>query len=947
MSRCSFSYLVSLLSFISLLSSQTLETPPTAKPTFKSKVPLVLIDVAVSDRNGQPIVSLRKEDFEISENGERQAIGSFEEHRSDILTVPRKSTPLPPHFFTNAPTSEPPASVNVLLLDALNTPFGDQASVRGQMIEYLKKVDPGPRLAIFTLGSRLRMVEGFTAEPKALIEALNHKKWGGVPTTSPILRTQAEDNLDQRIVARMADRIGMNSGASSAAIEALARFQAEIAATEAVSRMATTLDALQELSRYLSGYRGRKNVIWFSGSFPRITFPSGGEGTRTDTTEENGLAPEMKKTINMLAGAQIAVYPISAQGLDTESMYQAQVVGHPMGFGTTAAEQVINGHNASLNNENVNRYFTNKAADDIASNTGGQAFYNNNGLKEALADAVHKGGFYYRISYSPTDKRMLGRYRHIKVKIKTGPHPTPNTIAYRHGYYEENEKQLLKTANAEVPTDMLRPLMGKGLPDATEIIYKLRLVRSNWQPTFATLRAGDNPNLKQATNRFIADFVIPVESLSFQTDSDGVLHGNVELGLVAYDHGGTPLNWITRSFRTTLKPEIYPQVQKSGVQFHEEIDLPDGDLYLRSGVYDLQSNQAGTFEVLVGEITAPEVVSAETPSAIGNPIPSESPSDTASPATQVSRSLVPDLQKVDALIAKAGALAAIQQPPRPALSELSAQDIRVPEPAEIPAYCASLSENVEHNAALARACEFVLSIPKRLPNIICDREVKRYWTEYHKNWGGWKAGAVYGEKHADVLTAQVSYRDGKEYFENVRLDGQLLTRESSLLPASSLPGTSSVGEFANILAGTFLPSAKAEFRFQGTTKIGSAKALLFAFHVDAKNNHAYFLFAGDKIWFPEFSGQLWIDERTLQLLSLRRETAYMSGYPIRQVKTSIDYANVSLGDGTSFVLPVHSDVRTCSPPARGNSDNCSRDIVRFTNWHKFRATTNIVANPQR
>ncbi len=39
------------------------------------------------------------------------------------------------------------------------------------------------------------------------------------------------------------------------------------------ARVAITLSAFQQLARYLSGYPGRKNVIWVSGSFPIVLFP--------------------------------------------------------------------------------------------------------------------------------------------------------------------------------------------------------------------------------------------------------------------------------------------------------------------------------------------------------------------------------------------------------------------------------------------------------------------------------------------------------------------------------------------------------------------------------------------------------------------------------------------------------------------------------------------------
>lgn len=262
------------------------------------------------------------------------------------------------------------------------------------------------------------------------------------------------------------------------------------------------------------------------------------------------------------------------------------------------------------------------------------------------------------------------------------------------------------------------------------------------------------------------------------------------------------------------------------------------------------------------------------------------------------------------------------------------------EASDIPAYCASLASSVEHAAALAKVCEFVLSMRKRLPNVICEREMKRSWKEYRPGWGG----GVYEVKHADVLTAQVTYREGQEYYEDVRLDGLPVSTQASILPIASLSGTWSVGEFATVLEGSFLPSSHPEFRYQQQTKAHSVKALCFRFHVAAKNNRSYFLFVGNEVWFPEYSGQLWIDENSFQLLRLKRETANTPQYPIRQVKTSIDYGNVPMGDGSHLVLPVHSEVLTCAPVS-GNNNNCSRNIVKFTNWHKFGATTTIVMTP--
>ena len=46
-----------------------------------------------------------------------------------------------------------------------------------------------------------------------------------------------------------------------------------------------------------------------------------------------------------------------------------------------------------------------------------------------------------------------------------------------------------------------------------------------------------------------------------------------------------------------LSAEVYAAIQKSGVPAHMEIDLPNTDVYLVTGVYDWGASKAGTLEV--------------------------------------------------------------------------------------------------------------------------------------------------------------------------------------------------------------------------------------------------------------------------------------------------------------------------------------------------------------
>src|SRR5579863_2765599 len=148
------------------------------QPTIKSDVRIVLVDVVVTGAKGQPAGGLKKEDFHVSEDGAAQVVSFFEEHTGGKVT-PVALPEMPADVFTNYPTVTTTDSVNVLLLDSLNTQAIDQSYVRPQMEKYLEAAIASPngaRLAIFTLGQRLQMIRGFTADASKALEAIEDPK---------------------------------------------------------------------------------------------------------------------------------------------------------------------------------------------------------------------------------------------------------------------------------------------------------------------------------------------------------------------------------------------------------------------------------------------------------------------------------------------------------------------------------------------------------------------------------------------------------------------------------------------------------------------------------------------------------------------------------------------------------------------------------------------------
>ncbi len=139
-------------------------------PTIRVSTHLVLVDVVVNDKQGKRVTGLKQDDFVIQEKGKTQKIAFFS---SPGESERQRAFELPPGIYSNKPEYRSPGGpLVVLLLDAANTPFKDQAYAREQMLKFVKEeYKPGQRAAIFTLTNSLGVLQDFTSNPELLVKA--------------------------------------------------------------------------------------------------------------------------------------------------------------------------------------------------------------------------------------------------------------------------------------------------------------------------------------------------------------------------------------------------------------------------------------------------------------------------------------------------------------------------------------------------------------------------------------------------------------------------------------------------------------------------------------------------------------------------------------------------------------------------------------------------------
>ena len=580
------------------------QTPPNAVATLHSGTQLVVVDVVVTDKNHKPVHDLKAADFALTEENLPQSIKHFEEHSALTPAEATKFTTfpkLPPGLFTNYSPEPLNGAVDVLLFDALNTPLTDQMFVRQQLLNYLNSAQPGVRVAIFGLTSHLTILQGFTSDPETLKKITSMKF-----KTSPLLQDPTGGGGIQNSMSDDMEDMGLPADQ----VPNVRQFEADTQSFQTQLRVKYTLDAMNQLARYLSISPRRKNLIWFSGSFPISILPDTSGtlpnpfGVVADSEEE------FRDTVNLLARSQVAVYPIDARGLFNSQAFSAATTRN---YARNPARM-----SQDLNKFSTDTFSEHSTMSEMAEATGGHAFYNTNGLAQAVAAAIDEGSNFYTLSYTPANPTRNGEFRKIKVQLARQGF----TLAYRHGYYADDPSKpppplkdqpkqpsvidAAVTASATTNLQNMRVAMMRGSPTPTEILMKVGVYPLT-PPTQTEDKPADGNILSEKVQgpfrRYIVTYAINPGDITFLREPDGKIHADFELVIFVLNPEGVLVNRRSTSLHVASPLEDLKKNVAHGIQYNQEISAPaKGEYFFRIAVHDFHRDHFGAVEVATSEV---------------------------------------------------------------------------------------------------------------------------------------------------------------------------------------------------------------------------------------------------------------------------------------------------------------------------------------------------------
>jgi VWFA-related protein len=224
--------------------------------TLKVQSQLVVLDVVVTDKAGNLVTNLHRDDFEVLENGVAQDIRNFDGPRkSETIPVTAPKDRFGRELWGDAP-------LTMILVDEMDTPFEETAYSRQEIDRYLKSQPTllkQPTIILWLNDAGIHPITSFSRDRDALIAAIDAHK-ASLPGK-------------------------FNRGA-------------------VVEQLSASLSAIQQLALFSRGSKGDKQILWVGRSFPGI------DGTVLDKKQLDLMNKAISSTIDLLMQSRTTLYVI-------------------------------------------------------------------------------------------------------------------------------------------------------------------------------------------------------------------------------------------------------------------------------------------------------------------------------------------------------------------------------------------------------------------------------------------------------------------------------------------------------------------------------------------------------------------------------------------------------------------------------------------------------------
>jgi len=300
--------MITLATFHPVSAQQPVPQPQPATPaeqtgpapgtyTLQVNAQAVVLDVVVTNKKGEIVNNLSKDDFQVYEDKVPQTIRTLDQPQSHLApaNIPISST-------AELDKLEPAAPVTIIVLDEINTRFEDEAFARYSLKKFLDTQGDTlqqPTMLVAVDLQRFMVLRDYTTSKREILAALDHH------LTSYPWHLQGGSWKTEQYNAAFA--------------------------------------SLMEVAEATAGHPGHKSMIWIGRGFPTI------DPATLSTMANDALQTAIKTCTNALRDARVVLYTLDPAGVpaepaqpDPDGFYEDDPFGGQVDF--NAMSQATGGH---------------------------------------------------------------------------------------------------------------------------------------------------------------------------------------------------------------------------------------------------------------------------------------------------------------------------------------------------------------------------------------------------------------------------------------------------------------------------------------------------------------------------------------------------------------------------------------------------------------------------
>ena len=496
---------------------------------------LVLVNVIARDKKGNLIKDLKREDFTVYEDGQKQQISSFDFENVDATLTAGAADATRTGESTAAKTEATAGKAETASTQdrRLMVLFFDFTAMQPEDIDravnaakkYVQtKMEPADLVGLVSLATNLALDLDFTSDKATILKKLsayNSSEGQGFENGT--------------------------TGSSEGAAETSGSYTADDSDYNTFSADRKLL-ALASIMKSLGQFPQKKSVIYFSNGITQ-------SGVDNQSAQRATTAAAVK--------ANVSIYPVDVRGLQA----------FPPGGEAQSAS--LHGQSAYTGASVLNDLNGNAASQEtlytLASDTGGKAFMDSNDFGGVFAQVQKDTSAYYVLGYTSANHLKDGRFRRLKVTVNRAD----VKLEFRRGYYADRDYEHMNRTDRET---RLEDELAAELPATDVAVYA----------GVAYFRQDDSHYYLQVS------LVVPGSQIPFVQEKD---KDNATLDIIGQVTEGDGKFRVGQQ-RDTVKLAVDSgqQVRRKNIQYNTSFILPPGNYHLKFIVRENQSGKMGSFE---------------------------------------------------------------------------------------------------------------------------------------------------------------------------------------------------------------------------------------------------------------------------------------------------------------------------------------------------------------